>query len=88
MEKLLPLMPFLMSKFGSSANGATSAQASQILLLTKLVRSLTDEQVAAIYEHLSIGQKMYLLELLRLTREAPSTAHKTQEPPDEKGRCE
>lgn len=65
-EKLIPLIPFLVSKFGSSANGATSAsaQASQILLLAKLVRSLTDDQVAAIQKHLSIEQKKHLLELL------------------------
>lgn len=74
MEKLLPLMPFLMSKFGSSANDATSTQASQLLLLTKLARSLTDDQVAAIQEHLSVEQKKHLLELLHSITRAPHAA--------------
>lgn len=74
MEKLLPLMPLFMSKFGLSANDATSAQVSQILLLTKLVRSLTDDQVAAIQEHLSIEQKKQLLELLRSITSASHAA--------------
>jgi len=74
MEKLLPLMPLFMSKFGLSANAATSAQASQILLLTKLILSLTDDQVAAIQEHLSVEQKKHLLELLHSIPGASHTA--------------
>lgn len=74
-EKLMPLIPFLVSKFGSSTNDATSAsaQARQILLLTKLVRSLTDDQTAAIYGHLSIEQKMYFLELRHSMSRAASS---------------
>lgn len=81
-EKLLPLMPLLMSKLASSSNEELPTQASQLLLLTKLVRSLTDEQVAAIQKQLSLEQKKCLLELLRsITREAPSSTSKRQEPP-------
>jgi hypothetical protein len=73
--KLIPLIPVLMSTFASSSNAAPSAQAGQLLLLTKLVRSLTDDQVAVIQEHLSIEQKKHLLELLRsITQESPPSA--------------
>ena len=80
MEKLLPLVPFLMSKFGLSANDVTSTQAGQILLLTELVRSLTDDQVAAIQEHLSFEQKIYLIELLRSIKRASPRADQEKNP--------
>lgn len=74
MEKLLPLVPLLMSKFSSSTNGPPSEQASQILLLTQLVCSLTDAQITAIQEHLSVEQKKHLLDLLRSITRGPHTA--------------
>jgi hypothetical protein len=80
-EKLVFLMPFLLSKFTPSTT-TPSAQAPQILLLTKLVQSLTDGQVAAIQEHLSVEQKQQFLEIWSaITRAAHTTSSDTSQDP-------
>jgi len=73
-EKFLPLLPFLMSKLGSSANDQGDIYTGQLLLLTKLVLSLTDDQVAAIQEHLSVEQKNIFLGLWSSITRASHTA--------------
>jgi hypothetical protein len=77
--KLIPLIPSLISKFASS-NDVPSAPSGQLLLLTRLVRSLTDDQVAAIQEHLSIEQQEHLIELLRSSA-AQAASHTTETEP-------